>query len=83
MASQRVLQFRQLVQLDPNDAVSYFGLGNACLEEGLWEEAAQSFKKTDNGWVAEQDNDGFMQFKRIWTCSGKTITDCGFDTMLK
>jgi len=45
VVSTRVEQFRQLVKLDPNDAVSYYGLGSACLEEGLWEEASESFKK--------------------------------------
>jgi uncharacterized protein HemY len=46
MASQRVEQFRKLAALDPSDVLTHFGLGSACLEEGLWEEAAASFKKT-------------------------------------
>ncbi len=45
MASQRILQFRKIVQLDPKDPVSYYGLGSACMEEGLWEETVDSFKK--------------------------------------
>jgi len=45
MVSQRVEQFRKLVVLDPTDVLTYFGLGNACLEEGLWEEAVDSFRK--------------------------------------
>jgi uncharacterized protein HemY len=45
MGSQRVVQFRKIVQLDPNDPVSYYGLGTACIEDGLWEEAVESFRK--------------------------------------
>ncbi len=45
VASPRVLQFRKIVQLDPKDPVSYYGLGTACIEEGAWEEAVDSFKK--------------------------------------
>ncbi len=45
MVSQRVEQFRKIIQLDPKDAVSYYGLGSACIEDGLWEEAAESFRK--------------------------------------
>lgn len=46
MVSRRVEQFRKLAALDPSDVLTHFGLGNACLEEGLWEEAVQAFKKT-------------------------------------
>jgi len=46
MASPRVEQFRKLTALDPSDVLTHFGLGNACFQEGLWEEAAASFKKS-------------------------------------
>ncbi len=45
MTLERVEQFRKIVQLDPKDPVSYYGLGSACIEDSLWEEAVDSFRK--------------------------------------
>lgn len=45
MSLDKIEQFRKLAALDPADVLTYFGLGNACIEEGLWEEAVESFRK--------------------------------------
>jgi len=45
VTSPRVLQFRKIVELDPKDPVSYYGLGTACVEDALWDEAVDAFQK--------------------------------------
>lgn len=45
MAEDRVAQFREVVDLFPDDPVARFGLATACLEAGLAEEAAAEFRE--------------------------------------
>src|SRR5207245_9403894 len=41
MANPRIEQLKKLVQMDPNDDVALFGLGEFLMEEGSFAEAAQ------------------------------------------
>ncbi len=55
----------------PSGTVAYF-------------QAVQSFRKTDNGWTAEKQDDGLLSFQQISTCvDKKTLTDCRFESMFK
>ncbi len=41
----RLEQFRQIVDMDPDDYFSHFGYGSALLEVGRYAEAAQEFRE--------------------------------------
>ena len=43
--SDRIARFKKVVAMDPNSETTLFGLGQAYLEEGRLEEAAQAFYK--------------------------------------
>ncbi|MBI2462303.1 MAG: tetratricopeptide repeat protein [Candidatus Rokubacteria bacterium] len=45
MAEDRVAQFREVVELYPDDPVARFGLATACLEAGRAEEAVAEFRE--------------------------------------
>jgi|SRR5579884_2487204 len=41
----RLERMRKLVELDPNSEITYFGLGQACYDEGLFEEGASAMAR--------------------------------------
>lgn len=41
----RLERMRKLVELDPNSEITYFGLGQACYDEGLFEEGAAAMAR--------------------------------------
>jgi len=41
MPNPRIEALKQVLQVDPNDEVAYFGLGKALMDEGQFAEAAQ------------------------------------------
>ena len=43
--SDRIKQFEKVLAMDPSDPTTYFGLGQAYLNESFFEEAAATFKK--------------------------------------
>jgi tetratricopeptide (TPR) repeat protein len=43
--SDRIARFKKVVAMDPNSEITLFGLGQAYLDEGRLEEAAQTFYK--------------------------------------
>jgi tetratricopeptide (TPR) repeat protein len=43
--SQRIARFKKVVAMEPNSEITLFGLGQAYLDEGRLEEAAQTFYK--------------------------------------
>ncbi len=45
-ASEKIAQFKEVVDLFPDDPVARFGLANAYLEAGRAEEAAREFEET-------------------------------------
>jgi len=44
MSEWKIEQLKQILELDPNDDVARFGLGNAYLETDRYEEAVQEFE---------------------------------------
>ena len=43
--SDRIRQFEKILAMDPSDPTTYFGLGQAYLNESFFEEAAAALKK--------------------------------------
>jgi Fe-S cluster biosynthesis and repair protein YggX len=44
--SERIAQFRKMAQDDPENELGHFRLGQLLMEDGQWEEAARSFRRT-------------------------------------
>lgn len=42
---EKIQQFRNLVETDPNDELAHLGLGNALMDAGQYQDAAQSFQR--------------------------------------
>ena len=45
-AEERIAQFREVVELFPEDPVARFGLATTCLEAGLADDAVKEFEET-------------------------------------
>lgn len=43
--SSRIEQLEKILALDPNDPMTYFGLGGAYGEAGQWERAAEAYRQ--------------------------------------